>query len=335
MTTPVTCGGSPPPPPALAVSRTSMAFTATQGGANPAAQTADITNTGGGTLNFTASETASWLTVSPGSRDGAGDDHGHAVDRRARAGDLHDDDHRRRVRRDGLAEDHRRQADGESCDAGARGLPRVALVYGDRGRVQPGVADGQRERRGRRAAELHASDHSYATPARRRLPSRLPPPSVPPPPPPPATDDQPWLSVSPASGGAPAALSAAVNGTGLAAGTYTGTITVTAAGTSGSPQTVAVTLTVNPTPPPGGAPVGAWGFDELSGNTVTDASGRGSAGTISGATRTTSGRFGSPCLRWRERPGHGRPTAPRSITNRATIEAWVYPTDSAATAGRS
>ena len=56
MTTPVTCSGTPPPPPALAVSRTSMAFTATQGGANPAAQTADITNTGGGTLSFTATD---------------------------------------------------------------------------------------------------------------------------------------------------------------------------------------------------------------------------------------------------------------------------------------
>ncbi len=44
-----------------------MAFTATQGGANPAAQTFDVTNTGGGTLSYTASESASWLTVAPAS----------------------------------------------------------------------------------------------------------------------------------------------------------------------------------------------------------------------------------------------------------------------------
>ena len=56
MATPVACGGSPPPQPALAVSRTSLAFTATAGGANPAAQTFDVTNTGGGTLSYTADE---------------------------------------------------------------------------------------------------------------------------------------------------------------------------------------------------------------------------------------------------------------------------------------
>ena len=61
MATPVTCSGTPPPQPALSVSRTTMAFTATQGGANPAGQTFDVTNTGGGTLSYTASESASWL----------------------------------------------------------------------------------------------------------------------------------------------------------------------------------------------------------------------------------------------------------------------------------
>ena len=33
MTAPVTCTGTPPPQPALAVSKTSLSFTATQGGA--------------------------------------------------------------------------------------------------------------------------------------------------------------------------------------------------------------------------------------------------------------------------------------------------------------
>ena len=39
--------------------------------------------------------------------------------------------------------------------------------------------------------------------------------------------------------------------------------------------------------------VGGWGFDEASGPAATDASGRGNTGTISGATRTTAGKFGS------------------------------------------
>ena len=58
------------------------------------------------------------------------------------------------------------------------------------------------------------------------------------------------MSVSPASGSAPADLTVSVDTTGLSAGTYTGSIQVTAAGATGSPQTVAVTLTVDPPPPP-------------------------------------------------------------------------------------
>jgi hypothetical protein len=59
-----------------------------------------------------------------------------------------------------------------------------------------------------------------------------------------ATSDSTWLSVAPASGTAPQALSVSANIAGLAAGTYTGHITVTATGAQGSPATVTVTLTV-------------------------------------------------------------------------------------------
>src|SRR5262245_37671087 len=51
--------------PTIGVSPSSLSFTATAGGSNPASQTINITNTGAGTLNFTASDDASWLTVSP------------------------------------------------------------------------------------------------------------------------------------------------------------------------------------------------------------------------------------------------------------------------------
>jgi len=43
-----------------------------QGGTNPAAQTLAIHNTGGGTLNWSASENAAWLTLSPGTGTGTG-----------------------------------------------------------------------------------------------------------------------------------------------------------------------------------------------------------------------------------------------------------------------
>lgn len=60
-----TTGGSPSP--TIGVSPSSLSFTATAGGANPANQSISITNTGGGTLNWTASDNATWLTVSPAS----------------------------------------------------------------------------------------------------------------------------------------------------------------------------------------------------------------------------------------------------------------------------
>ncbi len=55
------------PPPVLTLSTTSASFSGTTGAANPTGQSVTITNTGGGTLNWTASKTQSWLTLSAGS----------------------------------------------------------------------------------------------------------------------------------------------------------------------------------------------------------------------------------------------------------------------------
>ncbi len=64
----------PPPvvPPAIGASPTSLSFAATQGGANPATQTVSISNTGGGTLSWSASDNAAWLTLSQASGTGNG-----------------------------------------------------------------------------------------------------------------------------------------------------------------------------------------------------------------------------------------------------------------------
>ena len=60
-----------PLPPAIGASPASVSFTA-QAGANPAAQTLSISNTGGGTLSWNASDNAAWLTLSPASGTGNG-----------------------------------------------------------------------------------------------------------------------------------------------------------------------------------------------------------------------------------------------------------------------
>ncbi len=56
-----------PSSPTIGVSPSSLSFTATAGGSNPANQTISLTNTGGGTLNWTATDNASWLSLSPAS----------------------------------------------------------------------------------------------------------------------------------------------------------------------------------------------------------------------------------------------------------------------------
>jgi outer membrane protein assembly factor BamB len=52
-------------PPTLTVSPTALTFNATAGGANPSNQTVSIGNSGIGSLTFSASSDATWLTVTP------------------------------------------------------------------------------------------------------------------------------------------------------------------------------------------------------------------------------------------------------------------------------
>ena len=109
-TIPVTLTLDPPTPPALSVSPAACRSRRVAGGPSPAAKTLAISNTGGGSLDWTASESASWLAVSPGSGTNAGHDDGDAVDHAAGGGHLHRGRHAHRARRDGLAEDGHRHA---------------------------------------------------------------------------------------------------------------------------------------------------------------------------------------------------------------------------------
>lgn len=84
ITIPVNLTVAPAPvPPAIGTSPTSFSFTVQQGGGNPAAQTLNISNTGGGTLTWTASDNVAWLMLSPAS----GTNHG-AVSVSAAPGSL-------------------------------------------------------------------------------------------------------------------------------------------------------------------------------------------------------------------------------------------------------
>lgn len=60
------------PPSTIGVSPTSIFFNAIAGGSNPAPQLLNITNTGGGTLDWSVSNTESWLSLFPTSGTGDG-----------------------------------------------------------------------------------------------------------------------------------------------------------------------------------------------------------------------------------------------------------------------
>jgi len=65
----IPAGASPTPPPpappaAIGVTPAGLSFAATQDGANPVSQTLSISNSGGGTLSWSASDNATWLRLS-------------------------------------------------------------------------------------------------------------------------------------------------------------------------------------------------------------------------------------------------------------------------------
>lgn len=62
-TVPVTLTISATPSPSIGLSPANLSFTAVQGAANPAAKSVSITNTGGGTLSWSISDNAAWLTL--------------------------------------------------------------------------------------------------------------------------------------------------------------------------------------------------------------------------------------------------------------------------------
>jgi hypothetical protein len=54
-----------PAPPVIGLTPASLSFTATAGGTNPAAKTIAVSNTGGGTLSWSAADNAPWLSLTP------------------------------------------------------------------------------------------------------------------------------------------------------------------------------------------------------------------------------------------------------------------------------
>lgn len=96
--------------------------------------------------------------------------------------------------------------------------------------------------------------------------------------------------------------------------------------TAGKPD-VTLDLICKTIPETGDAPIVALSFNEGSGTSANDRSGNGHTGNISGATWTTSGKYGKALFF----DGVNdvvvvNDTAMLDVTKALTIEAWVYPT---------
>jgi hypothetical protein len=201
---------SDPVPPAIGASPTHLSFAATQGGTNPATQTVTISNTGGGTLSWSASDNATWLTASPASGTGNG-----TVTLSVITGTLTMGSY-----------------SGTVTLSGATGVTPVTVPVTFTVTAGPNISLNP-------SSLTYAATQGAANPTNQTvsltntggtLNWTV-------------SDSASWLSVSPASGSSSSTLTTAVNTSGLAAGTYNGTITVSATGSSS--QTVAVTLTVS------------------------------------------------------------------------------------------
>jgi hypothetical protein len=197
-----------PVPPAIGMSPMSLSFTS-QAGANPATQTLTVSNTGGGTLSWSASDSAAWLALSPASGTGNG-----AVTASVATGTLTAGSYSGTI----------------TLSATGATSVTVPVTFTVTAATTINLSPSSLSFAATQGAANPANQNIALTNSGGTLNWTV-------------SDDASWLAVSPASGSGSSALTTSVNTAGLTAGTYNGTLTVSAAGASS--KTVAVTLTVS------------------------------------------------------------------------------------------
>ena len=208
--------------PALGVSPASLSFTGTAGGANPAAKTVTISNDGGGSLTWTASESLSWLNLSATSGSAPATLTVSPVVAGLAAGSY--------------------SGSITISSPGVTGSPVTVPVTMSLTSASAPAALRVSASTLTFTAVAGASDPAAQTltisnGGSGNLTWT-------------ASEQISWLSLSSTSGSAPSGVSVRASVAGLTAGTYTGVITVSAAGAADSPQQVNVTLSVSGTTPP-------------------------------------------------------------------------------------
>lgn len=207
------------PTPTIGLNATSLSFTTTQGGSNPAVQTISISNSGSGTLNWAATENTSWLSLSPASGTEAGTLSVSVATTGLTAGTY--------------------SAPVTITATGATNAPQIITI--SLTVTTPAAIGFSPTSMGFTATQGGANPASQALAITNTgggaLSWNL-------------SDNATWLTVSPALGTGTGSATISVSTVGLAVGTYTGAITITATGASNTPRTVPVSLTVTAAPSP-------------------------------------------------------------------------------------
>lgn len=205
----------PAQPPVISLSSTQLRFSYTVGGMAPATQTITVTNSGGGTLTWSAISGASWLTVSPATGTGSG-----TLTLGINAAGLSAQTYSGAVTFTAAAAINSPQTISVSLTVSAA-PPSISLSASKASFAYTlgGSAPASQT--------VNISNTGGGTLAW----------SV--------SSNSPWLAVSPASGTGAGTLTLGINTAGLSVQTYGGTVTVTASGTTNSPQTISVTLAVS------------------------------------------------------------------------------------------
>lgn len=215
-----------PSPSVIAASPAKLAFSYVIGGTVPAAAPVQVTNSGGGTLSWSATASASWLTISPAS--------GNAPSTLSVC-----------VSPAGLSPGTYTAAIEISASpaSGSSNTPLSIAVTLTVTQAPPALAISPQAITfdysvggSAPAAQTVSIANASAGPLTFSA----------------AASGSPyWLAVSPSSGSAPGTLAISVNPANLSAGTYTAAVQVTAAGAPGGPSSIAITLVVQGTQPVG------------------------------------------------------------------------------------
>ncbi len=223
-TIPVSLTVTAAPTPTIGLSPTTVTFGATQGGANPANQSLTISNTGTGTLNWTVSDNANWLTLSPSSGTGNG-----TVTMSVNSAGLAVGTYNGTITVSATGATNTPRTVPVSLTVTAAPAPTIG--------VSPSSLTFAANQGGANPANQSLSISNTGTGTLNWT----------------ASDNATWLTLSPGSGNGNGTVTVSPNITGLTAGTYNATITVSGTGATNSP-TIPVTLTITNPPSIGVAP---------------------------------------------------------------------------------